>query len=455
MARLVVLCDGKRVRDVRLGTNELRIGADPTSDVVIPAEQGIAIPPVAVRCEGGRYVLVIGDAGTSTGSSTRRPQRAELRPGIRVPIGRWQIEVVEDEPKSTMLIAPGTVASEAATSTNLPRSDRLPEQSIGTDVRPAASAPRRPQPGAQKPGFIAWLARQPKPLVFGGAFLLLVLIAALGPLLNSPATENRGNRAASPQVPAEPVDRVVPNSLVAAREALDKGRLDEAVTLADKVLAIDRDNAEAIALRTRAQEMKAAPASTASAPPSAPAATPPPNIAGSADVVRRAGETDAQWHARVHRVESAYADGVSLLGRGSFPAAADAFAAVMHDAPGYRSAEALHARATQGMADQARQALDNGMKLEAAGDLLEAMQEYERAARLNPSAPQVSELIVQLRSRMIRDAGELYTRAKSYEKLGRIAEAIDLYERVTSLLPPDDPRAGDARGRIKALRRAS
>ena len=48
-------------------------------------------------------------------------------------------------------------------------------------------------------------------------------------------------------------------------------------------------------------------------------------------------------------------------------------------------------------------------------------------------------------------AKHAYERARQYDALGRIPEAIALYERATRLLPPDHPEQRPARERLRSL----
>jgi len=169
-------------------------------------------------------------------------------------------------------------------------------------------------------------------------------------------------------------------------------------------------------------------------------------------VTQRPGESTQAWRERSRLTFERYTQAQALMAKGDFAGAAALLSRILADEPGYQSASSMLARARQGLAMRAKEALDAGMKLEGNGDLPGALQEYERAKQLDPSLARADELIRDLRERMVREGNEAYARAKQYDALGRQTEAIELYQRVLKLLPPDDPKYQTAQARLKALR---
>ena len=139
---------------------------------------------------------------------------------------------------------------------------------------------------------------------------------------------------------------------------------------------------------------------------------------------------------------------------GSFATAIPLLEQLQRDEPGYRDVPALLARARDGVGASAKQAFDNGAKLENSGDLPGALQQYERGRQLDPTlAPTADPLINRVRARMKTEGAAAFTSGRQYDALDRVEQAIAQYERAARYLPDDDPNRRIARERLDVLRK--
>jgi hypothetical protein len=229
------------------------------------------------------------------------------------------------------------------------------------------------------------------------------------------------------------------------------------------------------------QPAAAAPASTIPAAPARSAATtispaPPAPAAGRAAstvpsgraasargatdptlVARRPKETEAAWRARSKAVQTQYENARTALNRSDFGAAVSGFEAILRDEPGYQDSEALLGKAHEGQQaaglQAARQAFEAAIAADVAGNWAGAIQQFERARRLDSSlAPQAEDGMRRTREKMRVAGNEAFKRARQYDALGRTAAAIADYTEAATLLPPDDPNAKVAKDRLDGLR---
>jgi hypothetical protein len=102
---------------------------------------------------------------------------------------------------------------------------------------------------------------------------------------------------------------------------------------------------------------------------------------------------------------------------------------------------------------EAARAMDAGEKLEASGDLADALKQFERARQLDASKANVADrAIARVRERMTREGTAALRTARQYDALGRNDDAMTWYERAVKLLPDEDPNKKIAKERLDALR---
>jgi tetratricopeptide (TPR) repeat protein len=203
----------------------------------------------------------------------------------------------------------------------------------------------------------------------------------------------------------------------------------------------------------------APPAKTASVPaaPKTVSKDAPPKE-NSSTLARRPGETAAAWKTRTRQVQDRYDQASAALDRGEFSAAISGFESLQRDEPGFRDVNARLDQARAGQQSQiqaqAQQAYDAGSKSEKSGELVAAMQQYQRARQLDDSVAGLADAIRRVRDRMTGEGTDAFKRARQYDALGRVPEAIALYERASQLLADDDPNRKVASDRLAALRSA-
>ncbi|MBI1874718.1 MAG: hypothetical protein HYS05_12665, partial [Acidobacteria bacterium] len=367
-------------------------------------------------------------------------------------------------------------------------------KSVGGSQRGAKSkAPARPQ--VQRSGDpVAWLARQPKPVIFGGFVVIVILIMALGQLFGPSSQEGGPARSSSAPATTKATPRASPPSsvdnkkiigdhLTVAKALIDRGDLQAAITEhLDPILLIEPEHGEALDLKARARvalferqpPVPAAPPATLVATPQStpalervtpPATAPetrrapaprPPAERYSPSVARRAGESVTAWQARDRRLRETYDQAKLALARADYEAAVRSLETLLAEESTYRDAADLLARAKTGIGqartEAAQRAMETGARLEKGGDLTAALQEYERAHQLDPRLAGIDRTMARLKDQMKVSGEDAYKRARQYDAAGRLPEAVALYERALKLLPADHPSRPPAKERLELLR---
>ena len=137
---------------------------------------------------------------------------------------------------------------------------------------------------------------------------------------------------------------------------------------------------------------------------------------------------DAGASARARDLTDRYTRAKSALDGGAFSTAIPLLDQLQRDEPNYRDVPALLVRAREGLGNAAKQALDTGAKLESAGDLAGAVQQYERGRQIDPSvAPVADPSINRVRARMKTEGADAFGRGRQDDALDRIEQAIAQY----------------------------
>ena len=273
----------------------------------------------------------------------------------------------------------------------------------------------------------------------------------------SPSTQlPAGNVSASPDAaPGAPsADQIKDLRMAQVRRLIERADYDAAIAQADQILALDPREPEAIELRAKAVASKRA------APPGrgGQSGQPKPNtlrpdgpgVANDAITPKPPVDPGAT---RARELTDRYNQARSALDGGAFSTAVPLLDQLQRDEPNYRDVPALRARAREGLANAARQALDNGAKLENSGDLPGAVQQYERGRQIDPSvAAAADQSINRVRARMKTEGADAFGQGRQYDALDRIEQAIAQYERAVRYLPDDDPNKKIARDRLQVLR---
>jgi FHA domain len=142
----------------------------------------------------------------------------------------------------------------------------------------------------------------------------------------------------------------------------------------------------------------------------------------------------------------------SAMIKGDYLAAIAGFEAILKVDPKYPSAADLLGVARGGAKNASQLAIDSGSKAEMSGDYAGAQTQYERAQQLDPDSSAAPDAMRRLKARMQAEGEDAFKRAKQYDALGRVQDAISMYGKAIQLLPPDHANAKTARERLAVLK---
>ena len=309
---------------------------------------------------------------------------------------------------------------------------RGPEARIGEGGRaasvPAAALPQaRPRPpvAARKP-----LPRPPAPpaaarrlppprVVYGGAALLVIAVAA-------------GIYFLYPSAPLQPPAPAV------VEEAADAGGLPPDAS---------SGAAAAPAPAPAAEPSPAVQAPPGPAPAVAPARGPRPGVPPR----RRADTASAEKSRAARDLQQRYTRAKAAAGSGDYQSAIAGFQGVLELDSNYLDAAQQLEAARAGARQAAERWVASGNQAEAAGNHAAALDHYASALRLDPSSP-AADATGRVRARMLVEGEDSFKRGRQYDALGRVEDAVGMYEKALKLLPPDHPSAKTARERLAAIR---
>ena len=120
--------------------------------------------------------------------------------------------------------------------------------------------------------------------------------------------------------------------------------------------------------------------------------------------------------------------------------------------PGYPKAADLLDVARSSAKNAAKTAVDAGGRAEADRDYAEAERQYERALQADPQSAAAQEGLRRVKARMLSEGEDAFKRARQYDALGRVQEAISMYEKAIQLLPSDHASLKIARERLAVLK---
>ena len=477
--------------------------------------KGVSRMHAELRYENGRYVVIDLNSQNGTWLDGARVQRADVASGSEIAIGPYRLSFIGtggtvDQAKSTEEIAgigPGTMRVDAPARPAAPP----PARAAAPPKRPAG----RPVPAAQSPGPIAALASLPKPILLGGFFAIALIIIVLGQLFapSEPASPTPGTTAdgTAPAVPGTETNaQIVERNLTDAKALIEKQDFEGAIRdHLDRILLIDPNHAEATDLKMKAQEALRA---EAAAPPDAPAsavpaaaaanaATPPassgagaaatapgarasttvqpsapaaaaaprarssrppatspaaPAAAAAAPLERlpsdrRPNETVPQWRARNADLTAQYNAAKGALDKRSFATAIAGFEALVKAEPAYLDAPQLLVRAREESRALGKEAFDAGSKAEAAGNWTAAIENYERAQKIDPALG-AEDAANRVRDRMAVAGADAFKRGRQFDAVGRTADALKEYANAAQWLPDNDANKAVARQRVDQLK---
>lgn len=177
-------------------------------------------------------------------------------------------------------------------------------------------------------------------------------------------------------------------------------------------------------------------------------AAPPPETLPSA---RRPNETAQQWRARNAELTAQYNTAKNALDRRNFTAAIAGFEALVKAEPGYLDAPQLLTRAREEVKAGGKEAFDAGAKAEAAGNWTVAIENYERAQKIDASLG-AEDASKRVSDKMHAAGADAFKRARQFDAVGRAADALREYSNAAQWLPDSDPNKAAARQRADQLK---
>jgi tetratricopeptide (TPR) repeat protein len=480
--RLSIKRGDQVIREVELSDRTLTIGRGAQSDVVLEdPEKSVSRAHAELRFENGQPVLVDLNSQNGLWVGDARQPRVVLTPGLEVALGAFRL-TLEDQPAAIAASLPAPAAPAIAKP-----SDTVRKSQAAAEKGPKRKAAKSNAP-VEQPGAIAWLARQPKPLVFGGFAVFMVLTVVLvntfrsgPPSPNAPVAVSSNNPVV--QTERESNEELIARHLTEGKALLSRGEAEAAIRdHFSQILVIDPAQQEALDLKALAEEQlrqRARQASAVAPPPAvepkpaaAPPAAPPPPRADTAPPVNRgnarppaptpgvarlAGESQTAYRDRVRQVEQQYIVGQNAMEFRDYRTAAAAFGDVMRLAPDYRDAKLREADALDGLRSTSRENIQSliadATRLEAKSEWEAALDAYLKVSSLDSSSKEATDGIQRVRLRMTAAGEDAYREARQYDALGRINEALPLYRRAVRYLAADAPSRKAAEARLDELTR--
>jgi hypothetical protein len=180
-----------------------------------------------------------------------------------------------------------------------------------------------------------------------------------------------------------------------------------------------------------------------------PAATPQRTQPGGR---RGAATPAAEPKAKGPNLALAFEEARAAINRGDYPVAIAGLESILSIDPGYPKAADLLEVARSSAKNAAKTAVDAGGKSEADRDDAEAERQYQRALQADPQSAPAQDGLRRVKARMLSDGEDAFKRARQYDALGRVQEAISMYEKAIQLLPSDHASLKIARERLAALK---
>jgi FHA domain len=427
---LLIIGDDGMERAVELTERTVQIGRGPGNDVVLPdAHKGVSRTHAELRFRNGRCVLVDLQSQNGTFLNGERIEHAEVPFGAEIGVGRYRIRIeragAAGKDESASEPPPSTVGYAA----------RDMEKTGFHDfqiIRPALEGD-----GGESAPVPVGSFRTPYAAVIGGGLMVVVLAAATWFLLGRSRED-----AVEPHLPLPDVAGAAAANPEPAAPAPIPGP-----TLTDIP--------------------PAGPAATpASSEPAPPSIAPPSGRRASASmaspavrpegppVARKPGETVEAWQIRTAAFQTRYAYSRAALDRGDFAAAAGGFEAILREEPGFLDVPQLLVRARAGLRDVARAVYESGLRLDAAGDWLGALQKYEQAGQIHPDVKGLPGAVKRVREKLSAAGEAALVRARRFDESGRWTDALKEYEKAVQWLPPGDPKREMAQSRVEQLKKA-
>jgi predicted component of type VI protein secretion system len=480
MPKLTVFRGDAVVTTVDLDGRDFRVGRVADNDIVLPDEgKAVSRFHAELRQEGDSYVVLDLNSQNGTWVEGERVSRAALHPGSEIAIGPYRL-VCEGGGAATApeIKTPGvpveTAVHEVTTGTQRLRAAAAQKAVVAPKPAKRSSPAVKPamaKGAAQKSNDpIARLARLPKPVLFGGFTMIALATMLLRPSEKPPETQPAAATATpapaggeSTPPPADTNATVIANHLEEARKLEANKEYERALREhIDPVLLIEPRHTEALELSAKLRDASAkavleAAAATPTPAPVDPVVAPTParprprvEPADPNALPRVAGESTADWQTRNAQLATDYEAALARVNANDWRNAIAQLENVAARHPTYRDVQVRLSDARASLAEATRAAFDLGKELEGKGDLSGALREFQRADTLGHA--NASGAAAAVAGRMRKEGQDAFTRARQYDALGRVPEAIALYERVVRYLPAGDANRKVAEERLARLR---
>jgi hypothetical protein len=429
---LVITSDDGTERSIELGGANLRIGRGAGNDIVLPdARKGVSRAHAELRFEEGRLVIVDLQSQNGTWVNGQRVQRAEVPPDAEIAVGMYRLRRKDGPPPATAVRPmPAAAAKPARAKPNGSDSDVSPWPEVVID-RPVAETVE--------------LEERSPTVKRSSRFLVTVVVIAVAALVAVALWQSGLVPGSRPGSPGSGVTGAAPSATTPS------GAPPPAAP------ASAPTGAPVPAPPTIVSEQPIIPEGAKTAAPDPPARAPArrttaPNRAALPPVPRKPNESVDAWRNRIAALEARFVYSKAALDRGDFGSAASGFEAILREEPGYPDAPTLLVQARSGLRAGAVDVVAAGNRLDAAGDWFGALQQYERAREVDPTTPGIDAAVRRVRDKLRGAGQEALERGREHEKAGRLAAALQEYEKAAQWLPIDDPNYKVAVTRADDLR---
>jgi predicted component of type VI protein secretion system len=459
VATLILLHGSTPDREIEIGERTLRVGRGDQNDVVL-TDPGKSVSRfhAELRVEQGRFIIVDLNSQNGVWVGGRRVPQAVLEPGVPVVLGTYQLILKPerlaqpDTSDATVITGTPPLGPQVTEIAPVPAPVPLASPKAAASAKPAPSV--RP-PAPSRPAAQAKPAKQAQPSSRGvlkwsliGGAAVLVLVAVIVGVMLAPIGGPRSEPAGAPPADAPVAPAPAPSSAVTPVETPAASPVElPPVTPPVTTLPVPSPPVTPPPVRPRPEPQPVArPAAT---PGATPGATPPrTQPAGRRGAAPPAPEAKPKGP----NLTLAFEEARAALNRGDYPAAISGLESILSVDASYPKAADMLEVARGSARNAASTAVAAGGKAEAGRDWAEAERQYERALQADPQSTQAQDGLRRVKARMLSDGEDAFKRARQYDALGRVQEAIAMYERAIQLLPSDHASLTVARERLAALK---
>ena len=456
MAKLVVFRGDSVEHELHIGHQTVKIGRDVRNDVVLD-DKAVTRVHAEVTREGGTYY--ISDLNSRNGvwvNKQRISGKTPLELGVPVTIGAYELTLEDDlgtSDLSAVMPAPTVVHTSAASppaagsSSSTTRGRAAAAAASGKGSSAAAAAVRKPA--------VFWSAIGVGTLVLCFATYLGVRRLTARPpapvevaVVNPPPTPVE--TPPPTPTPATPVTQdIVAGYVEAAQYAIEDKDYQAAADDIEAALELDPSSQDLLDRKKQVQTLMTAPVVAVKPKPTPP---PAPEVAELPGIPRRPGESADDYKARSGRVQVNLRSGIAALDQNDYAVAITRFQAVERDQKSYQNVDALLADAVGRQKKDVDTAIDNGQQNERAGNLVNAVRWYDRAARLDPSSTAAQEKLAAVADRRTKQGNDAFARAEVFRKRNDTAKAVAAYQEAADLLPSSNEKKAEAQQWLEKLK---